>query len=192
MCRLIRDGVDTVKVLSLSDELGVSRSSFYWHFKSRQDLLDALLDGWQAKNTAGLIAQAEAPAATITEAVCQIFRCVFDTRLFDTALDFAVRDWARRAPKVRAALEASDHQRLAALSAMYARHGYEPLEAETRARVLYYMQIGYTDNDLGEPLQERLRRLPSYLYCFTGREAQPQELSAFTAFVIGIRGEDGQ
>ncbi|MEM9199140.1 MAG: TetR/AcrR family transcriptional regulator, partial [Pseudomonadota bacterium] len=133
--RFIRDGVDSVKVLSLSDELGVSRSSFYWHFKSRPDLLEALLDAWKAKNTAGLIAQAEAPAATITEAVCSIFRCVFDTRLFDTALDFAVRDWARRAPEVRAALAASDAQRLAALSAMYARHGYGADEAETRARV---------------------------------------------------------
>ncbi len=37
------EGVDRVTVLSLSERLGVSRSSFYWYFKNRDELLDALL-----------------------------------------------------------------------------------------------------------------------------------------------------
>ena len=43
---LLSDGVEQVKVLTLGDRLSVSRSSFYWYFKSRQHLLDALLDQW--------------------------------------------------------------------------------------------------------------------------------------------------
>jgi AcrR family transcriptional regulator len=33
-------GVDAVRVMPLSEALGVSRSSFYWYFKDRDDLLD--------------------------------------------------------------------------------------------------------------------------------------------------------
>ena len=43
MDALIRDGVEAVKVKIFAEALGVSRSSFYWYFKSRQELLDALL-----------------------------------------------------------------------------------------------------------------------------------------------------
>lgn len=180
--KLVRDGVDSVKVLTLSDQLGVSRSSFYWYFRSRQELLDALLAHWQGTNTASLVGQAEKPAATITEAVCNIFRCVFDQSLFDTALDYAVRDWARRSNRVREVVEASDASRVSALIGMFARYGYDAQEAVTRARVLYYMQIGYADADLREPLEERLRLLPSYLVCFTGRQGRPEELADFRAF----------
>jgi len=39
-------GVDGVRVESLARKLGVTKGSFYWHFKNRQDLIDALLDRW--------------------------------------------------------------------------------------------------------------------------------------------------
>lgn len=136
---LVSDGVEQVKVLTLGARLGVSRSSFYWYFKSRQDLLDALLDHWMATNTRALVAQAEAPAETITGAVCNVFRCMVSDALFDTRLDFAIRDWARRAATVRRVLELSDTQRVQALASMFRRFGYDGTEAFVRARVLYYM-----------------------------------------------------
>ena len=179
---LVSEGEEQVKVLPLGERLGVSRSSFYWYFKSRQDLLDQLLTEWQNTNTAALVAQAEAPAATITEAVCNVFRCVVDESLFSTALDFAIRDWARRSGKVRRALDRSDTRRVAALTAMFERFDYVPLESQTRARILYYMQMGYNEADLQESIDERMRQLPMYLYCFTGREPRPAELAAFTQF----------
>ena len=179
---LISDGIEQVKVLPLSEQLGVSRSSFYWYFKSRQDLLDALLDYWQQTNTAAMVAQAEAPADTITAAVCNVFRCVVNPALFNNALDFAVRDWARRSGKVRRVLDQSDQQRINALTAMFQRYDYPALEALTRARILYYMQIGYNDAELHEPMAERLRLLPTYLLGFTGREPQPDEIEEFIAY----------
>ncbi|WP_170465765.1 TetR/AcrR family transcriptional regulator [Ruegeria arenilitoris] len=179
---LISDGVDQIKVLNLAERMAVSRSSFYWYFKSRQELLDALLARWQATNTAALVAQAEAPAETITGAVCNVHRCVVNTSLFDTALDFAVRDWARKSGKVRRALDQSDARRLKALHAMFARYGYSEYEAETRARVLYYMQIGYDLAQLNEPMETRIAMVPHYLYVFTGVEPKPEEVEEFSAY----------
>ena len=74
-------------------------------------------------------------------------------------------------------LDQSDARRIEALTAMFARFGYDPLDAQTRAKVLYYMQIGYNDADLREPLEERLRQMASYLAAFTGRVAGDDEVS---------------
>ncbi len=179
---LISDGVEQVKVLSLREKLGVSRSSFYWYFKSRQELLDALLQHWQDTNTLALVKQANSPAASITEAVCNIFKCTVDPSLFDNALDFAIRDWARRSGKVRHILDQSDETRLAALTAMFERFSYETADAQTRARVLYYMQIGYEEADLNEPLGQRMLLVPNYLKVFTGRDAKQSEIDSFTEY----------
>ncbi len=179
---LISDGVEQVKVMNLAERMAVSRSSFYWYFKSRQELLDALLTKWQATNTMALIAQSELPADTITAAVCNVQRCVVNSALFDTALDFAVRDWARRSGKVRRMLDQSDTLRVAALRAMFVRFDYDTIEAETRARVLYYMQLGYDFAQLNEPLAVRLSIVPHYLYVFTGVEPRPEEVEEFSAY----------
>ena len=44
--RLGEAGVDGVRVEALARTLGVTKGSFYWHFKNRQDLIDALFDRW--------------------------------------------------------------------------------------------------------------------------------------------------
>ena len=183
---LIRDGVEGVKIKPLGETLGVSRSSFYWYFQSRQDLLDALLTHWQSTNSAALIDMASRPADTVTAAVGNVFRCVINPALFDTRLDFAVRDWARRAPKVHATLRASEEDRLAALQAMFERYDYPPLEAVARARILYYMQIGYDDAQLGEPMETRNRLMPAYLVGFTGVSPSDAEISALRDYAISL------
>ena len=176
---LISHGVDQVKVLALADRMGVSRSSFYWYFNSRQDLLDGLLARWQSSNTAAIIRQSELPAATITGAVCNVHRCVANPGLFDTALDFAVRDWARRSGKVRQILDQSDARRIEALTVMFTRYGYSQIEALTRARVLYYMQLGYDLAQLNETMEQRLAMVPQYLFVFTGQQPLPEEIEDF-------------
>ncbi|WP_299734913.1 TetR/AcrR family transcriptional regulator [uncultured Roseobacter sp.] len=186
---LIANGVEGVKIQVLGAQLDVSRSSFYWYFKSRQDLLNALLDHWQKTNTAALVAKTEEPAQTITEAVGNVFRCVINPQLFNTRLDFAIRDWARRSPKVRKILHASENKRLEALHAMFVRHGYEDLEAVARARILYYMQIGYDDAQLGEPMEDRSRLLPSYLLGFTGQQASQDEIAALVRYADAVEAQ---
>jgi AcrR family transcriptional regulator len=48
---LLETGLDAVKIQPLASRLNISRTSFYWFFKDRGALLDALLEEWDAKNT---------------------------------------------------------------------------------------------------------------------------------------------
>lgn len=176
---LVSDGVSEVKVLTIGNRLDVSRSSFYWYFKSRKDLLSQLLNEWERTNTGILVRAAETPAPTITAALNNFFRCIIDPEGFNHQLDFAVREWARRDGAVRRVIDRSDTARTDALAKMFERFGYEPDEADIRARVLYYQQIGYYALELNETLEERLSRAALYLYAFTGVHPSEQEVQEF-------------
>ena len=123
---------------------------------------------------------------TITEAVLNLFRCFIDAETFNHPLDFAVREWSRRSGSVRRVLDRSDQTRLAAIAAMFERHGYDEDAAEMRARILYFMQIGYYALELREPLETRLALVPGYLEGFTGRKPKPREVDAFYAHIRAI------
>ncbi|MBA1142021.1 TetR/AcrR family transcriptional regulator [Mesorhizobium neociceri] len=180
---LVSDGIESVRVLTLGQKLGVSRSSFYWYFQSRQDLLDQLLAHWHDTNTKAIVERAKRPAETIIKAVLNVFECWADERLFDPRLDFAVREWARRSDDVRAAIDQADNDRLGAIREMYRRHGYPEEDAFIRARVLYYMQIGYYVLDLKEPVEARVSHLAAYLRAFTGHEPSEADVAHFMHFI---------
>ena len=181
---LIRDGIDRVKIQIMAKQLNVSRSSFYWFFKSPQDLNDQMLDYWLTKNTGPIIQRALRAAQTITEAILNVFECWANEDLFDPRLDIAVRFWARRDPTVLAVVTSADQQRLEALTGMFTRHGYTPEEALVRARVLYFTQIGQYTLDLREDLALRLSRTRAYLQAFGAAEPTAKELARFEGLVI--------
>jgi len=183
---LVSDGVAEVKVLALGERLEVSRSSFYWYFKSRKHLLEALLDDWEKCNTDTIIAHCEKPEDTITRAVCNFFHCFLDPALFDRGLDFAVREWSRRDGNVRQQIDQADARRLKAVTAMFERHGYSAYDADIRARILYFMQLGYHALEVHEPMQERVDRLEGYLKGFTGQDPDPEDIVPLRTIALNI------
>lgn len=176
---LIEEGAERVKILPLAERLNVSRSSFYWYFKDRRDLLGALLDFWGETNTRAIVDQANRPADNIFEAINNIFECWVDEALFDPGLDFAVREWSRRSEKVRAVVDKADEARVTALARMFEGHGYVPRDAFIRARVLYFMQIGYYALDLGESIETRMLYIGDYLRSFSGKEPPSEDVARF-------------
>ncbi len=184
---LIDGGVERIKILPLAKSLGVARSSFYWFFKDREDLLNQLLDQWQALNTANLVDHAEMPSDTITQAVLNIFECWTGERIFDPGMDFAIRDWARKSDRVRQLVNAADEDRITAFTAMYQRHGFEARDAFIRARILYFMQIGYYALDVQESMEDRMDYVPDYIRGFTGQDPTEKELKRFRRIVKNAR-----
>ena len=75
--------------------------------------------------------------------------------------------------------------RTEALKALFVRFGYEDQDAFVRARVLYYMQIGYYALDIREPIEARLNLTPHYLMAFTGVDPSEAEIDAFRAYAMG-------
>jgi AcrR family transcriptional regulator len=178
---LVEGGVDAVKVMPLAERLGLSRTSFYWHFADREALLAGLIDRWRVQNTASLTARCEAPAASITEALLNLFDCWYDADLFDSRLEFAMRTWSLSDPDVASAMAVADQNRITAITGLFQRFGYSETEADTRARTLYLTQVGYIALRSAESLDVRMARVPAYVLTFCGIAPTAAEVAAFQA-----------
>jgi AcrR family transcriptional regulator len=178
---LLEAGVEAVRILPLAKKLSLSRTSFYWFFKDREGLLEALIDRWRAKNTGSIVRQSDAYSETVAEAMLNVFDCWLDNRLFDSQFEFAVRSWALQSPQIAAEVTAADRQRLDGLTRMFTRFGYDQASADVRARTIYLVQIGYISMQAKEDLATRMQRIPEYVEIFTGKAPLPRELNRFFA-----------
>ena len=178
---LVEGGVEAVKVMPLAERLGLSRTSFYWHFPDREALLAGLVERWKAKNTGNLVARCEAPAATIAEAMLNLVDCWVDPDIFDSGLEFAMRTWALTDPAVGQAMAEADATRIAAITALFRRFDYDETQSDTRARTLCLTQVGYIALRSQESFEMRMSRIPSYVLTFSGVAPTGDEVAAFRA-----------
>ncbi|KIC09097.1 TetR family transcriptional regulator [Leisingera sp. ANG-M1] len=178
---LTASGVEAVKVMPLAKRLNVSRTSFYWHFKDREELLEAMVRRWEDKNTGNLAARAEAYAESIAEALFNVFDCWINPDLFDARLDLAIRNWARNDAALQARLDQADARREQAMKEMFLRFGYEPQDALVRAKAMIYTQIGYFSMQVAESTAYRISLMPGYIEVFSGKPPSQKDLARFLA-----------
>ena len=182
---LVENGIEAVQITALSRRLGVTRGSFYWHFDSREGLLDALIAEWRARTT-GVMVEAIADTSSLDDGILKLFAVWVDHSRFDPALDQAIRDWARHDEALRQIVKTEDSARVAAIAGFYQRNGYAPNDAFIRARVIYFTQISYyalkVEDD--EAMTERIGYLDAYFRCFTGREINPEISAAYRKKVL--------
>ena len=180
---LIDGGIDAVQITTLARKLKVTRGSFYWHFTGRDDLLEALLAEWRARNS-GVMLDAVAQSESLETGILDLFSVWVDHTRFDPDLDQAVRDWARRDAALGTVLCDEDDARVAAIAAFFERFGFEPTEAFVRARVIYFTQLSYYALGIDEPMPCRVSYLDAYFLCFTGREIDASVSEAYRRLLL--------
>lgn len=128
-----------IKIDSLAQRLGVTKGSFYWHFKDLKELKAAALKGWKSAQLAILdrLRAEEHPAAED-----RIRALVAFTTSKDSRHDVGVRAWALSNPSVRKAVGQVDRARLDYAEECFTFLGFAEEEAVFRARMLYFYQIG--------------------------------------------------
>lgn len=178
MLCLMEDGIDAVQITRLATSIGASRGSFYWHFKSRQELLDGMLDEWLAINGQRL-KQVLDQAGSLDRGILSFFAIWTNPDNFNSPLEQAVRDWARLDDRVLKLVRGEDADRIAIIAALFQRFDYLPQEALVRARVLYFAQVGYFAMNPDEAMEERISMLDDYFFAFTGKPLDPVVGSSF-------------
>jgi len=178
---LVNEGIDAVKIKPLAESLRLSRTSFYWFFDTRDALLKALADMWEARTTTSLTRAARDYAETEAEAMLNVIGCFLRPETFDAKLEFAMRGWGLKDPAIMARIVEADRIRLEALTQMLERWGHPPQDADVRARTIYLVQIGYISMRVEESLETRVTRIPNYVEVYTGRPPEPREVARFRA-----------
>jgi len=177
----LESGLEAVKIQPLASRLSLSRTSFYWFFRDRAAILEALLESWEEQNTGALVAACDAYAETVTEAVLNVIGVFLNESRFEPRFDFAIRGWAHQSEAVMARVAAADEKRLVAIRSMFERFGFDADEADVRARTVYLVQIGYISMQVEESLATRMTRIPAYVKTYSGRAPTERELARFHA-----------
>lgn len=133
-------GVGAVRVERLAGDVGVTKGSFYHHFRDRGALLDALLEFWAREMTDAEFERIETLRGGLAARLIALAEDVLEKGM--GRYDPAIRAWARNDRKVAAAVAQVDRRRVGALSELFQQDGFAAAEARTRARLFYTFLLG--------------------------------------------------
>ena len=134
---LSESGVNAVRVEALAKRMGVTKGSFYWHFKSRQELLEAILEKWHKDQR--VIKKVENIGGTPKEKLINLLESVprSTQRNNSGATELAVRSWARNDTLAAETIAIVDKERIDWVKGYFIELGYDESVAESRAFLTY-------------------------------------------------------
>jgi AcrR family transcriptional regulator len=149
-------GVDAVKVEVLARQLGVSKGSFYWHFKNRAELLEEILQRWEQETTWAIKESQKEPTAS--DRLSRLFALIEEIceRLDPEPAIFL---WAKQEQWVAERVQMIEAKRVNYLTELLQDYGFAKSEALKRAEVAYLSLMGYAewrerDSQLGGSLHQ--------------------------------------
>lgn len=140
-----QDGIDGLRVESLAKKLGVTKGSFYWHFKDRRDLIDAVLDDWRASRIRDIRKQTAAEPGGELAALrhtIEVYAAAKNRK--GISIEAAIRIWARQDANGLAVVEEVDAERLECTRRLFLALGLSPAEAAARSALLYAYVFGFS------------------------------------------------
>jgi AcrR family transcriptional regulator len=132
-----------MRIEVLAKNFGVTKGSFYWHFKDRQDLVDGVLQTWRDGRIRDIDKQTGASPGREREQLLHLIDVYGATRnRKGISIELAVREWARRDAQAAAIVEEVDSWRLQCTRQLFVRRGVSDEEAKSRSLLLYAYVFG--------------------------------------------------
>jgi len=141
----VEHGFDGVRVLVLADTLGVTRGSFYWHFKDHAELITALLERWRAAESASNQRLQQPSSEDPVKDLEQLLDAALahgGVDLSNMRFELALRGLGRRDPAVAAMLLEVDQARMALFAGKFARIAPDAKTAIDLASLFYLAIVG--------------------------------------------------
>ena len=173
IARLASDGIESVRIELLARDLRVSKGSFYWHFRDREDLLDRILARWEEGERDQLASSADRAAASRWAWFVEQNSPVDRVRI-----ELAVRAWARKDEKVANCVATADKEKTRFIADVLREIGFEDAASQSWAEVVLLVWLGWLDraarNTNSESPESSLRDLLSrVILAASGNPAPP-------------------
>ena len=140
---LAREGIAGLRVEMLAKLCGVTKGSFYWHFKDRPALLTALLEHWKEGRLRDIEKSTSVPPGQERDQLHYAIEVYGASRnRKGMSIELAVRDWARHDAQAAAVVESVDLYRLECTRKLFVATGLSDAEAKSRSLLLYACVFG--------------------------------------------------
>lgn len=153
---LATGGIDHVRVEWLARDLGVTKGSFYWHFKDRDQFLGALLDYWAEQSTQAVIQNLNYPSDP-TERIKAVAEDIVRRDL--AGMDPHIRSWTRYDRQRVKVVAKIDKIRFEFLRDLFLAVGFSRDNANVRAQFLYRYALGEQSILIKESMNQRLKKM---------------------------------
>jgi AcrR family transcriptional regulator len=136
---LAEQGIDGVRVEILAKLLNVTKGSFYWHFRDRDALLEAILNEWRRQATLRIIARLDQTEQTPAGRLRHLIKLPFQGARSERGanVELSLRLWGRRDPRAAAALAEVDQLRMSYIESLFRDSGFDAARAKARAVLAY-------------------------------------------------------
>lgn len=166
---LAAQGIDGVRVEPLAKQLAVTKGSFYWHFKDRAALVEAVLARWERRGTQDVIDELDqlpGPAQRLQQLFTHVIEYAAQGRE-DLALLASVDQ-----PAVAAAMKRVAERRIDYVAAQLRLLGVPDPQAYTRASVAVSIYHGF--NQLARIAPQTLPATDELVDAVVSRLLDPQ------------------
>jgi len=133
-------GLRGLNIESLSKFMGVTKGSFYWHFKDREKFYKSLLKYWEDELTTAVIDEIKALPVDAGSRLKALMELVFNEDAGRYESD--VRSWAAFDKIPARSIAKIDKQRLKYVKSLFEEMGFSKKEAEIRSRLFYLYIVG--------------------------------------------------
>jgi AcrR family transcriptional regulator len=147
-------GLSAVAVEPLAKRLGVTKGSFYWHFDSREALIEATLKRWSADDAGDVFSRVNG-INDPRERLRTLFRVTSRTMRLHKIYSALIK--AIDHPSVGPCVEQISEARLKFLTQLFADAGLDATTAAHRARLAFAAYVGFLQMNL----QIKMPRLTS-------------------------------
>lgn len=137
---IAEEGIAALAIDPLARRLGVTKGSFYWHFRSRGMLMDAVLSRWEQHSGSEMlehIASIADPRERLRQLFLRVASEVQTTRVHASLLK------AMERPRIRAVVEHTAQRYLEVLASAYRQTGMPARTAAHRAQLTYAAYVGF-------------------------------------------------
>jgi AcrR family transcriptional regulator len=154
---LVDHGIDSVRVDVLAQQLQVTRGSFYWHFRDREELLRRVLQAWREGATEQLTLRLESAHPDPREQLRDVISLPIRGRAAQRAarIELAIRAWARRDAMARQFVDEADGARIGYIAQLFSALGFGVAEARWRAFALYAYVVA--ESQIAAPIAQLQR-----------------------------------
>lgn len=137
-----REGEPGVRIESLAREIGVAKAGFYWHFKDRDALLQAVLQYWVHEYTEVVTENPILREMEPRQRLLSMMEMISDHDLAGLDVHFTV--WALKDASVARVRRSVVRKRTSFIKDIFLELGYSDHQADMRARLL----AAYESNEL--------------------------------------------
>jgi len=155
---LAKANVDDIRVEELARDLGVTKGSFYWHFRNRQHLVERLLEHWMDRATIQITRWARSEGDGGIERLVRLLSVPANTPPDKRGADIelSIRSWARREKVAADTVRKVDQMRADYFAELIEELGFTGEEARRRAAIAQAFMLGEALLKTGLGRAERL------------------------------------